>query len=217
MLVASALSPGSGPALVSGAALAAASGARLHVFHCVEEPAGPFWEGRLDQSRWSPLSTRFVARGYCIGVLRFDMRPCPGVASAAMGIPSAGWQRCGRALFVGSALFATLIATGVPLLHALAHEHAREHAHAHRYDHADPHHHTPSGSGEEHDEIHPGSLHDEGLIVPRPGLDLAVASFPESSLGTTALVVAEVPSPGSSSLHSRAPPHASPARAPPLV
>jgi hypothetical protein len=134
-----------------------------------------------------------------------------------MGIPSVRWQRCGRALFVVLALVANLVATGVPLLHALAHEHAHREAHAHGQEHAHQDHHAPSGHGDEHDEIHPASLHDECLVVPRAGFAFAVALIPESSPEPIALVVAEAPFVESSALHSRAPPRTTPARAPPLV
>jgi hypothetical protein len=114
-------------------------------------------------------------------------------------------------------LLANLIASGVPLLHALAHEHGNEYAHTHGHEHAHPDHHAPSRGGKEHEEIHPDSLHDECLVVPRAGLDLTVALVPESSLEPIALVMTEAPSLAASALHSRAPPRASPARAPPLV
>jgi hypothetical protein len=145
-----------------------------------------------------------------------------------MAIPNVCWRRCGRALFVVLALVANFVATGVPLLHALAHEHVHREAHAHgqEYAHQDHHppsghghqdHHAPSGHGDEHDEIHPASLHDECLVVPRAGFDFVVALIPESSPEPTALVVAEAPFVESSALHSRAPPRTTLARAPPLV
>jgi hypothetical protein len=134
-----------------------------------------------------------------------------------MGIRSLRWQRCGRTLFLVLALVANLVATGVPLLHALAHEHGHRDAHAHGQEHAHQDHHVPSGQGDEHDDIHPASLHDECLVVPRAGLDFAVALIPEASLGPPAVMVEVAPFVTTSALHSRAPPRTSPARAPPLV
>ncbi len=134
-----------------------------------------------------------------------------------MGISSECWLRCGRTLFVVLALVANLFAISVPLLHALAHEHAHEEAHAGGHDHEHARHPAPSGQDEEHDEIHPASLHDECVVVSRAGLDLAVALIPDSSIELIALVVAEAPFVTASALHSRAPPRTYPARAPPLV
>jgi hypothetical protein len=134
-----------------------------------------------------------------------------------MSIPSLRWQQCARALFVVLALIANLYAISVPLLHALAHEygHRAPHAHGQEHAHQDPH--VPSGPGDEHDEIHPASLHDECLIVPREVLDFAAALSPETSLEPTAVTVEVAPVVATSALHSRAPPRTAPARAPPLV
>jgi hypothetical protein len=134
-----------------------------------------------------------------------------------MGIHPVRWQRCGRALFVVLALVANLFAISVPLLHALAHEHGHRDAHAHGQEHAHQDNHVPSHDGEEHSEIHPASLHDECLVEPRAGLDLAVALIPETSLQPVALVMAEAAFVVTSALHARAPPRTTPARAPPLV
>jgi hypothetical protein len=134
-----------------------------------------------------------------------------------MGITRARRQRCGSALFVVLALFASLFATAVPLVHALAHEYGHREAHAHGSEDAPEDHHAPSHYGEEHDEIHPASLHDEGLVVPRERLDRTVAPLPQPSLGPTVLLQAEAPFVASSALHSRAPPRTTPARAPPIV
>jgi hypothetical protein len=130
-----------------------------------------------------------------------------------MGLPSARWQRRGHALFVVLALLANAFASSVPLLHALAHEHAHQHGHAHGYEHA----HSDHGRGADHDEIHPGSLHDEYLTVIRAGLDLTAAPVPELHGEPVALTVAVAPFLVVSALHSRAPPRAPSARAPPLV
>jgi hypothetical protein len=73
-----------------------------------------------------------------------------------MCLPSACWQRRGHALFVVLALLANSFASSVPLLPALAHEHAHQQGHAHGHEHAHPDHRR----GADHDEIHPGSLHD---------------------------------------------------------
>jgi hypothetical protein len=134
-----------------------------------------------------------------------------------MGIPPERWRRCGRAPFVVLALVANLVATSVPLLHALAHEHGHHDAHAHGQEHAHQDHHAPSGHGDEHDEIHPAWLHDDCLVVPRTALDFAVALIPESTVQPISLAVAEAPFFTASALHSRAPPWTTPARAPPLV
>jgi hypothetical protein len=134
-----------------------------------------------------------------------------------MGIPSGRWHRCGRTLFVLLALVANLIATGVPLLHALAHEHGHREAHAHGHEHPGQDHHAPSCQGEEHDEIHPASLHDECLVVPRAGLDLTATLIPGSAFEPVTLAVTVAPFLAASALHSRAPPRTTPARAPPLV
>jgi hypothetical protein len=134
-----------------------------------------------------------------------------------MAILSGRWRRCVPALFAVLALVATVVATGVPLLHALAHEHGHHGAHAHGQEHAHQDHHAPSGHGDEHEEIHPASLHGEWLVVPRTSFDFALALISESSLQRIALVVAEAPFVPTSALHSRAPPRTAPARAPPLV
>lgn len=134
-----------------------------------------------------------------------------------MGIFSERRARYGRTLFVVLALVANLFATSVPLVHALAHEHAHEEAHTSGHEHQHSGHPSPTGHDEEHDEIHPASLHDECLVVPRAGLDFAVALIPLSSIEPVALVVAGAPFVVSSALHSRAPPRTTPARAPPLV
>jgi hypothetical protein len=134
-----------------------------------------------------------------------------------MGSSSVRWQRCARALFLVLALVANLFAAGVPLLHALAHEHGHREAHAHGHEDGDQDHRVPSHHGEEHGEIHPVTLHDDCLVVPRAGLDFAVALHPESGLEPIAFVVAEAPFVATSALHSRAPPRTAPARAPPLV
>jgi hypothetical protein len=134
-----------------------------------------------------------------------------------MGIPSGRWQQCARALFVVLALIANLFATGVPLLHALAHESGHQEPHDHGREHAHRDHHLPSGQGDDHDEIHPGSLHDEYLIVAGGGFDFAVASVADTSLEPSAVTVEVARWVATSALHSRAPPRTTPARAPPLV
>jgi hypothetical protein len=115
------------------------------------------------------------------------------------------------------ALIANLFAISVPLLHALAHEHGHRDAHAHGQEHAHQDHHVPSGQGDEHDEIHPASLHEEGLVIPRAALDFPVALIPETSPESAAVKVDVAPFVTASALHSRAPPWTTPARAPPLV
>jgi hypothetical protein len=130
------------------------------------------------------------------------------------------WQRCGRALSVVLALVANLFATGVPLLHALAHEHEHAHREAHAAGHEHPHeggHHEPSRQREEHDGIHPAALHEECLVVPRAKLDPAPALRSESLREPVSVAVEAPASPATVTLRSRAPPRATPARAPPLV
>jgi hypothetical protein len=135
-----------------------------------------------------------------------------------MGLLPRRWQACGHALFVLLALVANLVATGVPLLHALAHEHGHREAHAHGHEHShEGSHHSPSCHGEEHDEIHPASLHDECLVVPRAALDLASTLPSQSFLEPVLVRLDTAPFRTTATLRSRAPPLASPARAPPLV
>lgn len=78
--------------------------------------------------------------------------------------------RLGHTLLIALALAANLIATGVPVMHALAHD--RDHAQVHRQ-HREPHPHTPSSGGhnQDHEEIHPAVLHDDWLVLPSIGLD----------------------------------------------
>jgi hypothetical protein len=148
-------------------------------------------------------------------VSRFDMPDSPHYFSF-MVIPSGWWPRCGRALFVALALVANLFATSAPLLHVLAHEHAERegHGHGHRHDHPGDRH--AGGGGEDHDEVHPASLHDEYLVVPRAALDFTYVLIPGFVLEPIGQDVA-APFVATSSLHSRAPPPTAPARAPPLV
>lgn len=125
----------------------------------------------------------------------------------------------GRTVFVSLALLASVIAASVPLLHALAHVQGHGHgeAHAHGYEHPHGDHHSHSCPGDEHDEIHPDSLHDQRLVVPRADLDLAVVPLPEPHREPVTLTVETAPFVPESALHSRAPPRTAPARAPPLV
>ena len=73
-------------------------------------------------------------------------------------------RRVLRTFAVLMALVANLVAAGVPLLHAMAHEVAEEH-------------HPAEGTGAAvehgHDEVHPESLHDAQLLVKRHSIDLS--------------------------------------------
>lgn len=116
--------------------------------------------------------------------------------------------RPARTLALLLALVANLVATGVPVLHALAHE--AEEAH-----HPSPEHPALPQVDHGHDEIHAEALHDAGVLVKRQVLDLAC------------ILPGEVETPGSFSstarlqhrpalpLTSRAPPTTDSARAPP--
>lgn len=122
-------------------------------------------------------------------------------------------QRFGG-LVVSLALVANLIAAGVPLLHALAHEHGHGEVQGHVHD-LDAH--APS-VGHEHGEIHPASLHDDFVVIPRRTVDLGYALPAAPNHGPVA-VEAEIAPPRVAALFvfSRAPPDTPPARAPPHV
>lgn len=103
------------------------------------------------------------------------------------------------------ALFATLFATGVPVLHAWAHEAVQGHDRA------------AAGPVAEHahPEVHPAALHDDGLLTHRAAVELELAP-PVSPLAVDsaarpgAPIVRPVPA-----VSSRAPPGRDRARAPP--
>lgn len=127
--------------------------------------------------------------------------------------------RLGRALVAALALVANLIAVGVPVLHAWAHEiHASTHEHEH--EHEPDHGASVAGAGEghhPHHEVHPLALHDECLLIHRAGLHLSLA-LPTAQIGFESFMADDRPA-----LHpvppvaSRAPPSSDHARAPPLV
>lgn len=106
------------------------------------------------------------------------------------------------------ALVANLIAAGVPVLHAWAHEGA----HGHEV--------VASAQGvvdHSHDEVHPPALHDECLLTQRAPLDVALAlpvsPFLVEPLGRETAMVINAVAP----VASRAPPGHDQARAPPLA
>ena len=123
-------------------------------------------------------------------------------------IHSIAMPRLGRALFASLALVANLVAAGVPVLHAWAHEVAESH-HPHALE--------VEAVEHSHDEVHPGALHADCLVVHRIAFDLAVA-LPMPSVELETFVTE-----GALAFHpvapmsSRAPPSPGQARAPPLV
>jgi len=125
-----------------------------------------------------------------------------------MMIRSSALARSGRALLAFLALVANFVATGMPMLHAWAHEVAdSHHAHAGEVESID---HT-------HDEVHPAVLHADCLVVHRVAFDLAVALPTQSLELQTYVVEAAVAFRPVAPVLSRAPPSLSQARAPPLV
>lgn len=116
--------------------------------------------------------------------------------------------RIGRRLVASTALVANLIAAGVPVLHAWAHEVAdSHHAHAAEVEAVD----------HSHDEVHPRALHNDYLVVHGVAFDLALAlPLPAPEL-VTFVGEAAPPVHPVAPVSSRAPPSPSPARAPPLV
>lgn len=117
-------------------------------------------------------------------------------------------SRLGRALTVSLALVANLIAAGVPVLHAWAHEVGHGHGDVVTAQAAVDH---------THDEVHPPALHDECLLTHRGALDVATA-LPASHLVLEPLGALVMPGIHAvAPVASRAPPGHHPARAPPLV
>lgn len=123
-------------------------------------------------------------------------------------IRSSGMPRLARAVFASLALLANLVAAGVPVLHAWAHEVADSH-------------HAPAAEMEtldhSHDEVHPGALHSDSLGVQRVAFDLAAALPVPSPELDGFLAEAERAFPPVVLRSSRAPPSPGQARAPPLV
>ena len=114
----------------------------------------------------------------------------------------------GRALAACLALVANLIAAGVPVLHAWAHEIR------HHHDGAEA---VPAEADHPHDEVHPLALHDEGLLTHRSGPDLTLAlAAPRFKLDGYGVNEAPPIHPVPPAA-SRAPPGPATARAPPLV
>lgn len=117
-------------------------------------------------------------------------------------------SRAGRALIASLALVATLIAAGVPVLHAWAHEFGQGHDDVVT---------GQAAADHAHDEVHPPSLHDECLLTHRASMDVALA--PPASpllvgpLGGDAAPVIHAVAP----VASRAPPGHDRARAPPFA
>lgn len=115
-----------------------------------------------------------------------------------------------RTLAALLALAATLIAAGVPVLHAAAHlgHHGEAHGElASAVDHGD----------HDHDAIHPAALHDDAAPTGRSSIGFAlpgVADLP--ILHVTLHERRDIPIPVPR-LSSRAPPPGDPARAPPLA
>lgn len=116
--------------------------------------------------------------------------------------------RSARSLAVLLALVANLVATGIPVLHALAHELAeRGHSDAHHVDLAEIDH--------GHDTVHADALHDAQLLTKRQVVDLAfilpAAGEAVASFSSPARIQHRPPL----RLASRAPPRGDLARAPP--
>ena len=125
-------------------------------------------------------------------------------------MPSAHPPPLARALAVLLALVANLIAVGVPVLHALAHEMAEAH-------HPSPE--LPAGPQVDHghDEVHADALHDERVLTKRQAIDLAFILPAEAEAPTALTSAARIKHRPPSRLASRAPPGSDLARAPPLA
>jgi hypothetical protein len=110
-------------------------------------------------------------------------------------------------LFASLALVANLIAAGLPVLHAWAHEAAESH---HVMMEVDAVEHS-------HDEVHPSALHADCLVVHRIAFDLALALPMRSPEFQTFVAEASLAFHPVAPMSSRAPPSPGQARAPPLV
>ena len=119
-------------------------------------------------------------------------------------------QRSARSLAVLLALVANLIAAGVPVLHALAHEAAEGH-------HPESELSGLSHAEHGHDEVHAEALHDERLVTNRHALDLAVVLPVDVEVPASFTSPARVTHRPALPLASRAPPATDLARAPPLA
>lgn len=123
-------------------------------------------------------------------------------------------HRAGRAALAMLALVANLIAAGVPVLHAWAHD---AHALAHEVEPAHGAAAVVPEADHPHEEVHPLALHEECLLVHRAALNLALA-LPAAPVQFESLHTDETPAfHPVSPVASRAPPSGDHARAPPLV
>lgn len=121
----------------------------------------------------------------------------------------------GRFLIVSLALVANLLAVGVPVLHAFAHE---RHAHAHdRGDHEAADSIGLANDNEHpHSEVHAAGLHEDMQVLPRTAVDFGAVAQPKPSTALFAVISSERSPVPEGILHSRAPPGDATARAPPL-
>jgi hypothetical protein len=116
--------------------------------------------------------------------------------------------RLGRVLIASLALVANLVATGVPVLHAWAHEVVDVH-HAHAE--------VTEGVEHSHEEVHPDALHADCLMVQRVAVDLGFALPMQPPELVNFVTEATLPVHPVPPMSSRAPPPPSQARAPPPV
>ena len=118
--------------------------------------------------------------------------------------------RLARLLAVLLALVANLIAAGVPVLHALAHEVAEEHHPSSdlpavpQVDHG-------------HDKLHADALHEERVLNKRQAIDPAFLSPAEAEEPASFISPERITHRPALRLASRAPPSTDLARAPPLA
>jgi hypothetical protein len=123
-----------------------------------------------------------------------------------------------RLLVACLALAANLVAAGVPVLHALAHD-AHFASVDHHADAVDDHgaelHEREAGH--DHDRAHAASLHDECVALKRVAVDLGFIAPIRFALLSESETDRVVPRRPVQRLSSRAPPPGDPARAPPLV
>ena len=118
-------------------------------------------------------------------------------------------DRTRRAFAATVALAANLLAAGVPVVHAMAHEIAEASHPAEAVG-------SRATLSHEHDEVHPASLHDEQLIK-RHSVDLAFV-VPAATTEITAFVApATIQHRPARRLASRAPPTSDLPRGPPLA
>jgi hypothetical protein len=118
--------------------------------------------------------------------------------------------RLPRTLAVVLALAANLVAAGVPVLHAVAHEVAEGHR-------PDPEAAALAQIDHGHDEVHPASLHEERAPIKRPTLDFSFVLPDEAQKPVAFAAPATTRHRPVLRVISRAPPRTDPARAPPLA